>query len=221
MIVVADRPSAAVLQQLNRATSVTRKHRPVHIVEAAPPVLSAEEGEQWSRGLNHALLETLRVMPVPPTAIMVWDDDMLFSELGIKELNGHLGAFAYDRYEALSLFFWNHERRYNATPAMLGHWSPVLFRYVPGDLFPDDFVVAATRKVARSKNVCRLAYPALNYGYMRADDRANAWQRTRDAGRVDAFTIQFANSNPPLRRWRPTDSTPSVLRRLAQSQKAP
>lgn len=197
-----------------------RKHRPVHIVEAAPPVLSSEEGEQWSRGLNHALLETLRVMPHPPAAVMVWDDDQLFSDAGLDELRGHLDAFAYDRYEALSLFFWNHENRYNATPAMLNHWSPVLFRYVPGDTFPDDFVVAATRKVARSHNVCRLAYPALNYGYLRAEDRANAWQRTRDAGRVDAFTINFAHQKPPLRRWRSNDTTRSVLRRLAQSLKA-
>lgn len=197
-----------MIAALNQVTAQYEKRKSLCIkVIDAVPVLSSAEGEQWCRGLNHAL-DAITACSFPQ-AIMVWDDDQLLSEPALEEIRGHLGAFAHDRYDIRSLFTWDRTDRVNATAAMLNHWSAALFRYVPGDRFPDDFVVPCTRRTARSTNFIRLTHPALNFGYMTAEDRQRCWTSAVAAGRLDAFTREFNNPNPPTTAWPFVDETPS------------
>lgn len=176
------------------------RNRPnLHLIYHEPPVpvVSAEHGERWCANLQDQYECLLEHAPVQ--ACMVWDDDMVFSAEGLRELRGHLSALEADRLEALSLFMWDKENTYNA--AMLTHWSTVLFRVYPGDKFPDNFVHQATRRVARSPHKISLQWPVLNFGLLDKYARMAAWERSRAAGRIDAFTAQFIEADPPLATW--------------------
>jgi hypothetical protein len=142
---------------------------------------------QYERLLSH----------LPVQACILWDDDWLFSEEGLRETRGHLLDLKADRYEALSLFFWDDPNTYHA--GMLSHMSPVMFRCYPGDDFDERFVVGAPLKVSRSSRRAALHWPLLNYGYLTQTDRDLAWQESKAAGRVDGHSMHFIESRPPLK----------------------
>jgi hypothetical protein len=127
---------------------------------------------------------------------MVWDDDWILTKEGIRELRGHLSELKYDRLDALSLFFWDRVDTFNGN--LLEHWAPALFRVHPGDDFPTHFVVHAPERIARSRSAVRLANPMLNFGWLTKQDRAEAWAASKRAGRIDAFTLNLVDQNPPL-----------------------
>jgi hypothetical protein len=192
-----DRPTPEVTIELNRAVKKLPAHIEVGFIDAPAPVISGAQGEQWMstlRILYAFLLENFNAQ-----AAMLWDDDFLFTEQGLTELRGHMQDMQADRYEALSLFFWDKMNTYNAE--MVTHWGPILFRCYPGDDFPLNFVVACPEAAARSKYMIRLKHPLLNYGYLNKTDRELAWHSARQSGRVDAFTLNFINESPELKIW--------------------
>jgi hypothetical protein len=196
---MVDRPSAGVLTALNHV----ERHLPdaieLSVLEAPTPILSGAGGEQWMSNLQvqHAHL----LAQFDAQAILVLDDDQLFTVEGLKELKGHLGELKYDRYSFLSLFMWDDPGCYNAS--MTTHWSDILYRVYPGDTYSTKFVNHSTEACARSKQTTKMVWPLRNFGYLTADDRREAWDRSREAGRVDAFTLNFNKKNAKTIEWNP------------------
>lgn len=134
-----------------------------------------------------------------PDAAMLWEDDMLFTKQGLKELRGHFEFFEFDRYEVESKFHWDNALTYNAS--FPEHWSAILWRCYPGDRHSPVEIQHAPEAVQRSDAVCRLTHPLRNFGYMRKDDRKMQFERAKEFGRLDNHIFTLVR-DPVLKPWK-------------------
>ena len=190
-----DRPSAAVSTEVNKAIRNLPDRITADCWEPPSPIVTASS-QNWMLGL--ACQYTQLLTQLDAQAVLVWDDDMLFTEDGLREIRGHLHDMMYDRYDVLSVFFWDNPNTINLKMLKHPHWSSVLFRVYPGDVYPTNYVVHCPERVAKSPHVCRLAHPARNYGYLSQTDREEAWRTSKLMGRIDGFTQFFVDSPDPL-----------------------
>jgi len=199
--IAADRPTPEVLKVVSRELDLTAKigNRFLN-VHSSPPVVSAA-GANWMEPLlvlheNHRRdIEASGFGPVD--AGMLLDDDAVFSPEGIREIRGHLTELCYDRLDVQHLFLWDHPDQHNAR--VPEHRSCAVWRQYPNDHFPTAFVVKCPQRVARSRHVCCLEHPALEYGWLTQDDRDAAFTSAKAAGRLDAHTLSLVRP-PNLKR---------------------
>jgi hypothetical protein len=195
--IAADRPTPDVLKVVSRELALAQKvgNRFLN-VHSSPPVVSSA-GARWMEPLMALHEYQTRDVEAsgfgPVQAGMLLDDDALFTPAGIKELRGHLLELCYDRLDVQHLFLWDHQDRHNAS--VPEHWSCAVWRQYPSDHFSTAFVVKCPQRVARSSRVCRLAEPALEYGWLTQEARDAAFTAAKAAGRLDAHTLSLVR--PP------------------------
>lgn len=177
-----DRPSSEV------CGAVQRHAADAEVFDGAP-ILSSD-GQAWQRSLAEV---HERLLAHAPDAILMLDDDQLFTDEGITELHGHLEFFVADRYDFRSLFMWDKPTHYNEL--IPTHITGNLFRAYPEDRYSSRFVAQCPEAVARSGESVLMKYPLANYGWLEPEDRARAWAASRAAGRIDAHTLTL--TQPP------------------------
>jgi hypothetical protein len=193
----ADRPTREVLKvlatQLHLVNNAKGRFLNVH---SLPPLPHATHS-RWMEPLlvlherHRADIEASKHGPVQ--AGMLLDDDAVFTRDGLKEIRGHLTSLDYDRLDVEHKFLWNNAAWYNA--AVPTHWSAAVWRQYENDDFPTSFVVRCPERVARSSRVHRLHHKALEFGWLREEDRDRAFQKAKLAGRLDAHTLALVR--PP------------------------
>lgn len=190
-----DRPSSEVCGAVNREQhreGWTRADVPqgnsLEIFDASPVLSGA--GQAWARSVAEV---HERLLTHSPDAILMLDDDQLFTDDGITEIHGHLEFFCQDRYDFRSLFLWDRITHYNEL--IPTHITGNLFRAYPDDRYSTKFVAQCPEAVARSGAATLMKYPIANYGWLTQDDRDAAWAASRSAGRIDAHTL--ALTRPP------------------------
>ncbi len=166
-----------------------------NVIIEPSPVQVVGTSQNWAASLQ--FLHD-RLVQERPDAILNLDDDQVFTDDGIQEISGHLQFFTEDRYEYQSLFTWDDLDHYNARFPV--HWSGNLFRVYRGDRWATHFVAHCPEACARSERVIRLQEPAINFGYMDADVRADYWVRYKRAGKIDAHTLALIRE-PDLKEY--------------------
>ncbi|MCI0354830.1 MAG: hypothetical protein L0099_07315 [Acidobacteria bacterium] len=159
-------------------------------------MLSAEGGQQWMSNLRVHYQRLLGRAPDAQVG-MLWDDDILYTHGGMRELSGHLTFLGYDRLDANWVYPWDDEAMVNAN--MPAHRATMAFKVLDGDDFPADYVVHCPDRVAHSHNVCLLKHPVMSMGFLEAEDRERGFSASRDAGRIDAYTLAIFDA-PRLER---------------------
>ena len=183
LVVMADRPSSAVLSALDRQLKQIPSNIKTRVVDAPFPLVGA--GEKFMQALQIHYEYLLDLDPALDAASL-WDDDMWLQRAGIRELRGHLDYLDYDRLDARSYFLWDHPDQ--ANEAFPPHWQALVFRVYRGDQFPTTVMTHAPEKVAFSRRAARLTNRLWNAGYFSADERQQLWDKYRRAGKIDAHT---------------------------------
>lgn len=166
-----------------------QRHAPTADVFDSTPILSAD-GQAWQRSLAEV---HERLLTHAPDAILMLDDDQLFTDAGITEIHGHLEFFCADRYDFRTLFAWDRPTHYNEL--IPTHITGNLFRAYPTDRYSSKFVAQCPEAVARSGAAVLMKHPVYNYGWLDPEDRSRAWAASRAAGRIDAHTLTL--THPP------------------------
>lgn len=179
--VMADRPSEEVKKVLEENEDL------IYNVLPAPFPLVSSQGERFLEGLNLQLDDFER-------AGCDWyylADDDYFLESGQAQdaLEWALEQNDFDMFNCWSVFFWDSPDLYNANRK---HYSPFLWRVLPGDRYPLNRMIQVTEHrhdTAIAENrVSDLEVPILDYGTYSAADRQEVWERYAAAGKIDDFT---------------------------------
>jgi len=213
-VVMVDRVSHEVVTTLNR--ELERKENEIlniELMDAPSEGIVSSNGQKWMESLRVQYGRLRLNAGYPLDAAMLWDDDCLFSEDGLRELRGHLRCLEYDRLDGESIFFWDDKEHINTR--FPRHVQASLFRVYPDDDYPknNDFIVAAPEYVSRSHNWLLLSNPILNHGYMTKADREMVFAAAKLSGRMDDHTLTLVRS-PEISEWPLLEETPSQSKSL-------
>ncbi|MEE8385184.1 MAG: hypothetical protein V3S01_04650 [Dehalococcoidia bacterium] len=194
LVVMADRPSPSVVAALAQMERKMPDSFTYTLLECPEPIKSAQ-GCRWTETMQY-MYQKLR-KDGASGAGMLWDDDIVFSDVAIQELRAHLSFFEFDRVEAE----WLNISTPDATQYDRGftcHRGTHLFRIYADDDWSD--ILTRTTGgggtqspifVARSHSKSDMKGRVLHMGYCTADEREHAWNAAKACGQADAYFIQL------------------------------
>ncbi len=186
LAIQADRPSAAVTKELNRLVKQAPDSWNIEVFDAPCKLVDRKENFMVPLQAHYEYLCDMADGKLDAAAL--WDDDFWLTKKGLRELKGHLDILDADRIECKSLFLW--DNRSQANEAFPPHWQALVFRVLPGDRYPEDYIVHCPHNAAQGKHI-RMSNQLRNAGYMDADDRRLTWQAYKKAGKIDAHTLSL------------------------------
>jgi hypothetical protein len=181
--VLADRPTPEVSKVLDEYYSDLFAIRTCTF-----PLVSREGGQRISEGEN-LQLEDLDNLSLD--WIFHADDDHWFEPLHAQEeLPTALTRQDVDIFYAHQLFFWDAPDRV-CPPLSRPHYSPQIFRHIPGDRFPLNRIIQAPAQIhdqaILSGRVGHLTTPLLDYSCFSQEDRFRLYNLFVGAGKTDEF----------------------------------
>jgi len=195
-----DRPSPEVvcaIERLKLPDYITRTD-----VEA-PVAIRSAAGCKWTETVQFMYSHVRE--DGASQACMLWDDDLIFSDDALEELQTHLDDFTHDRIEALWLHAIDPECKFHDV-GFPPHWATCLFRVYEDDDWSDvltrTVIGGGTHSpiyVARSANFARLNGRVLHMGYCSPDQRESAWNSARQSGQTCAFFRTLSRPPAPQR----------------------
>ncbi|MEE8522140.1 MAG: hypothetical protein V3S83_12330 [Gemmatimonadota bacterium] len=177
--VQTDRTSIDVFRELARIETRLPTHVLTEIHEG-PQILN--ERQNWLLSIK----TLYDFADSDADAGIVWDDDWLFSKLGLREMRAHLELLEFDRIEAKWLHCWDNHQQHNAL--FPEHWAACLFRMYPRDQWKR-LMAHCPDFVSRSPRVHRADFDIYHLGYMDPEDRRKAWEAYRAAGKIDGHSL--------------------------------
>ena len=195
--VAADRPSKEVEMILARHKSL------IHSRINVEPIVSKDSGERFQEVLNEQL-EVIQDWK-PDWVLRQDDDEWLEPCHATEELPLAIHDPEIDLWYAFTVYMWDRPNQYNFRRK---HFSPYMFRYIPGDRFPTNRLIHATellhdRAVIEGRQGL-LRSPLLDYGTFTEEERQENFERYLKAGRLDDFTRSLVE--PPDLRIFPEDA---------------
>lgn len=181
--VLTDRPTPEVSSVLSGFASHLFRIR-----DCPFPLVSPDGGQRICEGEN-LQLEDLDSTPLD--WIFHADDDHWFEPIHIEqELPPALSRQDVDIFYAHQLFFWDSFDRV-CPPLSRPHYSPQIFRHIPGDRFPLNRIIQAPEQVHDQSilegRVGHLTTPLLDYSCFSSSDRDRLYEDFVGAGKCDQF----------------------------------
>lgn len=195
LAVQLDRPSADVAAALDKELRNAPDTWTIDIFES-PIKLVDQTGENYMEALQHHYEYLLALSDGSLDAACLWDDDSWLEAKAMREFLGHLDILEADRVEIKSRFLWDDPTQHNT--AFPVHWQALLFRVLPRDRYPTDYMVHCPDRAAQGKCI-RMKACLTNAGYLDPDDRRLTWLAYRRAGKIDAHTVALIKE-PKLER---------------------
>lgn len=186
-----DRPTPAVVRAVDKAVRSAPTRLEFDYVTLPP--LQSSEGAAWVDSLQ--LLHS-RMLQIPcADAGMLLDDDILFTDNALRELEDHLADLQLDRVDAQKLHvcddsFEHHDEGIHET------YETFLFRVYREDKWTQ--MNNCPDRVARSPLRTRLDNPVLHFGYINADERERCWNAAKLCGQTDAYYRSLAMPPQPV-----------------------
>lgn len=218
LFIMADRPSASVAAAVNKIVGNLPDSWDVTVLEC-PGAIRTHLGCRWTETMKFMYAKVKQDEEID--AAMLWDDDILFSDMAIKELRAHLHFFEYDRIEANWLNLVDEEgEQYDS--GFLNHSGTHLFRVYAEDDWSD--VLTRTTGgggtqspifAARSQNFVTMDGKVLHMGYCSEDKRQEAWNAAKACGQYDGYFRHLRKPPVPKKCVGPkmTSSTLSLTRK--------
>lgn len=219
LVVMADRPSPSVITALARLERQIPDNFQLTILECPEPIRTSQ-GCRWTETMQF-MYGHLREDGATQAA-MLWDDDIIFSDVALQEIRAHLDFMEHDRIEAYWLNISNPQAtQYDA--GFLRHMGTQLFRVYKDDDWSD--ILTRTTGgggtqspifVARSSNFTELKGRILHMGYCGPDQRQEAWNAAKACGQTDGYFRQLFRAPTHTRCVGPSMTSEALTLHLAQ-----
>lgn len=195
VILMPDRPTAGVQNVIRYHT---KKHAN-HILVCN--INDGCKGHRWAKTGMQGLNQGLKFMDeynIRPRWVWFHDDDEVIPVKAKNKLVECLQDEDTLAWVATSLYLWDSFRQANIN---IFHYSPIIFRYRPGDRFPEDGrSTQVTEQIQKRilRNIYRkktLPFFLYDLSAMTRKDRTAQIQRFKDSNKDDLYTRSF--SEPP------------------------
>lgn len=199
---MADRPTRSV-------EKVIRVHEPYifQLLRCPFPIVSFDGGNRFMEAANY---QYTKIQVIRPDWVIFADDDRWFEPKFRYELREVVDDDTKDMWYARSLFFWEEGQ---IRTDFFDHNSVALFRYVPGDVYPDDSerhiqAPAGLHDAAlQFDRYGQLGSRLLDYGYCGAEERQRVFEEFKAVGRLDQVILKLFDEDVKLEPYGTTQST--------------
>lgn len=181
------------------------------------PILSREGGQKFreAKAYQYKLIE-----PSAPDWVLLADDDRWFEPLGAaEELPASLDQDDFDILFATSWFVWDRSDQFNASRI---HYSPVLFRFEPGMVYPLDRDIQVPMPLHDEAIVqgrtANLHTPLLDYGTFSEKDRAETYKEFVEAGKNDSYVASLLGPDERRKAYKQLKANGGVINSYVRSQ---
>jgi hypothetical protein len=219
LVIMADRPSPNVISALAKIERLKPDNFDFTLLECPEPIRTSQ-GCRWTETMQF-MYRHLREDGASGAG-MLWDDDIILSDVALQEIRAHLNFMDVDRVEADWFNICNEEATHYDS-GFLRHTGTHLFRIYKDDDFSD--ILTRTMGgggtqspifVARSANFVHMKGRILHMGYCSPDHRQLAWNAAKACGQTDGYFRHLFREPVPKVCSGPTMTSEALTKHLAQ-----